>query len=110
MDAATVLQMLQWTDKWTYTICEDLICCFLQHRLFVFFQWSCSFIAKFWLHTGSYSYTIDIVKAWIVILLFFQALTGPLFTTQVKNEYKVKMWIFKFMGIQNKMIQISPKN
>jgi hypothetical protein len=61
-------------------------------------------------YTGSYSYTIDIVIAWVIILLFFQALTGPLFITQVKNEYKVMMWIIQFMSVQNKLMQISPKN
>lgn len=109
MDAATVLQMLQWTDKRIYNMWRlDML--FFNSRLFIFFQWSCRFTAKFWLHTGSYNYTIDIVKAWVVILLFFQALIGPLFITQVKNEHKVMMRIFKFMSIQNKLIQISSKN
>jgi hypothetical protein len=83
---------------------------FFYSRLFISFQWSCSFIAKFWLHTGSYSYTTDTVIAWVIIPLFLQALTGPLFITQVKNEYEVMMPIFKFMCIQNKLIQILPKN
>jgi len=102
-------KMLQWIDKRTYNMWRlDML--FFNSQLFVFFQWSCSFIAKFWLYTGSYSHTIDIVRAWVVILLFYQALTGPLFITQVKNEHNVTMLIFKFMSIQNKLILISPKN
>lgn len=83
----------QWTDKRTYTMCEDLTCYFFP-RLFIFFKWSCSFIAKFWLHSGSYTYTIDKVKAWVIILLFFQALRSPLPITQVKNEYKVMVKLY----------------